>query len=94
MRTEKRKRFDIEERATPRYFNRKAYNEAAFLAEYYRWLAQRGHELTGNHPITGKPRWKQAYRTPIEREEARRVHVTQARFWLEQAQKLRKYGEV
>jgi hypothetical protein len=77
----------------PRHFARRDYNQAAFLAEYYTWLVRRGHDMAGNDPITGKPREK-AMHSNLNREESNLVHKVQARFWLNQAKQLRRYGQV
>ncbi len=83
----------IESLWTPHYYNRKSYNEAAFLAQYYRWLAAHGMDLAGNDPLTGRPRCK-AMQSWVNREESILVHKVQAKYWLQRAKLLRRYGEV
>lgn len=86
---------NFEDRFTPAHYNRRAYNEATFLAEYYRWSASKGFPLPGNEPISGKRRDGRIIgRTPTLKAEAILVHKTQARFWANEARKLRQWGIV
>ena len=73
--------------------NRKLYSDAVLLAEYYRWSAVKGFSLCGNEPLTGKPRARVLTYT-WQREEARLVHIVQAKFWLNRAKVLRQYAIV
>lgn len=91
MRRFKRK---FDDWARPKDYARKHYNEAAFLAEYYRWSASRGFSLPGHEPLSGKPRDKQRAYYNVDREEAIAVHKCQAHFWIGEARKLRQYGLV
>jgi hypothetical protein len=81
----------LESHWCPHHYNRQYYNEALFLAEYYRWLASRRFSLPGNNPITGKKRRDMDFN---DNEEGVVVHKVQAKFWLNKAKQLRAYGTV
>jgi len=82
---------NLEDKWTPRHYTRRDYNNALFLAEYYRWLASRRFSLPGNDPITGK---KRRDLDTHNSEEGVIVHKVQAKFWLNRAKQLRAYGKV
>jgi hypothetical protein len=81
---------DCTTRAVRRDFQATPYFQALERAAYYRWKAQKRCALAGNDPLTGKPRehyCKRSFRVFVE--ESAVAHKAMARYWLEQARKIR-----
>ncbi len=67
------------------------WEECYQRASYYLWCGLRGHILTGNDPLSGAPRTRDAW-MPHFRNESRTAYKALARFWLEQLRNRRERG--